>query len=328
MEKLTISVALTTYNGMPYLKQQLQSIENQSLRPDEIVIHDDISSDKTYEFLTEFCAQSTLNIKLKKNHENIGYNLNFSKTLKECSGEFIFICDQDDIWHSNKISFVMDFFKKNPSTDLVIHDLEICDGSMNLINERKIERIKSIADPMDCYCTGMATAIRKNFLDLCIEDYDPKINYDNWLHSCATLLGTKKIIDTPLANYRRHSSAATSKTLVNSPKKNSKLKTMLYTAQGSTSEYLDYEIAKTDKLLAWANKIMPYLSDNKNYKSTLKHSSIDSVKKKSLRFKRRKEVIESKGLTRLSRAIQVYCSGGYQEFNGLKSCIKDIIIAN
>ena len=97
-----ISVAMATYNGEVYLRKQLDSILHQSLPVDEIIICDDQSSDGTVDIIQEYIKQYP-HIHLYKNEQNLGYKRNFKKALSLCSKEYIFLCDQDDIWDSDKV---------------------------------------------------------------------------------------------------------------------------------------------------------------------------------------------------------------------------------
>ncbi|CAA0078929.1 putative protein [BD1-7 clade bacterium] len=324
MQNLTVSIALTTYNGMPYLKDQLASLESQTKKPDEIVIYDDGSTDGSYELLRDFVDQSSIRVVLHRNLDNLGYNKNFAKALSIATGDIVFICDQDDTWHANKIEKVLSIFTKQPRTNLVIHDLDICDGTMNPIGEKKLERINLIGDPMDCYCTGMATAVRREFLSLCLSNYSPPVTYDNWLHKCAQLTSSKYILGVSLADYRRHANAATSKTLINSAKKVTWLDSFLHAARGSTLDYLKYEREKNTRSIEW-------LASNKKALHQKYHIDSDRIEKISknisetnIIYDARINIVKSSGLKRVIKALTLYKNGGYTSFSGTKSLLKDI----
>ncbi|MEH3113316.1 glycosyltransferase [Pedobacter terrae] len=104
MEPL-ISIALCTYNGANFLPQQLDSILNQTYKNIELVIVDDCSKDGTKAILTQY-AERYESIKLHFNDQNIGFNANFQKAIAICSGDFIAISDQDDIWLENKLKLL------------------------------------------------------------------------------------------------------------------------------------------------------------------------------------------------------------------------------
>lgn len=98
---MKISIALCTYNGSKYLVEQLESLKNQTLKADEIVVCDDGSTDNTIQILKQY--EAILKIKLFINNSSLGVTKNFEKAISLCSGDIIFLCDQDDIWESNKI---------------------------------------------------------------------------------------------------------------------------------------------------------------------------------------------------------------------------------
>ncbi len=96
------SVAMCTYNGESYLDEQLQSILEQTEPIDEIVICDDGSIDKTLSIIEKFIKAGTP-IRLILNQKNLGYTRNFEKAICLCSGDIIFLADQDDIWMPEKV---------------------------------------------------------------------------------------------------------------------------------------------------------------------------------------------------------------------------------
>ena len=98
-----ISVCIATYNGEKYIKEQLDSILPQLKKLDEIIISDDKSKDKTLKII------KTLNdsrIKIFTNPKK-GLISNFENAITKSSGDYIFLSDQDDIWHENKIQFYL-----------------------------------------------------------------------------------------------------------------------------------------------------------------------------------------------------------------------------
>lgn len=98
-----ISVALCTFNGEEFISEQLDSILCQSVPVDEIVICDDCSTDTTWQILEQYAAQSQ-KIRLYRNEHNLGYISNFDKALRLCQGDYVFLSDQDDVWHPEKVA--------------------------------------------------------------------------------------------------------------------------------------------------------------------------------------------------------------------------------
>ena len=91
------SIALCTYNGEKFLREQLDSIALQTLLPDELVACDDRSCDSTMEILQEFRERVSFPVHIHQNEENLGSTKNFEKAIKLCSGDIIALCDQADV---------------------------------------------------------------------------------------------------------------------------------------------------------------------------------------------------------------------------------------
>ena len=99
-----ISIAMTTYNGAQFVQAQLRSILEQTRQPDEIIICDDGSRDDTVNIIRHVMETSgTDRIRLVENEENLGYIRNFYKAISLTKGDYIFLADQDDIWHREKL---------------------------------------------------------------------------------------------------------------------------------------------------------------------------------------------------------------------------------
>ena len=103
----TISVAVITFNGEKYVREQLESIKAQSLTPQQVLIFDDCSSDKTVEIISEFIKTNNLSHwKLFKQISNVGWRQNIFEVLMQCDTDIIFWSDQDDVWDNNKIEIL------------------------------------------------------------------------------------------------------------------------------------------------------------------------------------------------------------------------------
>ena len=88
---MKISVVMTTYNGQKYIKKQLESIELQTVKIDEVIIIDDCSNDDTVEIVNEFIHNKQLTgWILEENKNNLGYIENFKKGLSQATGDIIF----------------------------------------------------------------------------------------------------------------------------------------------------------------------------------------------------------------------------------------------
>ena len=110
--KETISVVMGTYNGERFIREQLDSILQQTVPADEIIIQDDCSTDHTYDILLEYTQKYPI-IKLYRNSKNLGVNANFFNAISKAQGDFIAISDQDDIWNKNKLELQIKSIGKN-----------------------------------------------------------------------------------------------------------------------------------------------------------------------------------------------------------------------
>ena len=114
-----ISVCIATYNGALYIKEQLNSILPQLSDNDEIIISDDHSTDDTLQIIRSI---NDKRIKIFINQGEKGYTPNFENALQKALGEYIFLCDQDDIWMENKVSYCINELQ---SYDFIVSDAVI-----------------------------------------------------------------------------------------------------------------------------------------------------------------------------------------------------------
>ena len=112
---MNISIAMATYNGEKYIKEQLQSLSNQTSLPFELVVGDDGSTDATLDILKEFCAHAPFPVRIHQNQANLGFARNFLDTARRCKGDWIAFCDQDDVWLPDKLATVIQAIEHTPN---------------------------------------------------------------------------------------------------------------------------------------------------------------------------------------------------------------------
>lgn len=222
---LMISVAMATYNGKRYIKEQLDSIINQTKLPDEIVIRDDFSKDGTFEFLINY-SKKYPNIKwdIKQNKVNVGYKKNFYAAIIACRGDYIFLSDQDDIWLKDKIAVMLKQMEKGKLL-LLMSNLKSFyqDGCKNRVKEERLglRKIKKSFNLNHCVNTprpGCSFCISKELVNLYKENIDFTIPHDNLLWHIASLQGRVWHLNRVTMKYRRHDTNASNN------KKNSRQK--------------------------------------------------------------------------------------------------------
>ena len=102
MEQKSVSIVLCTFNGEKYLRQQLDTLLQQTYPVLEILVQDDCSTDGTMDILEEYAARHP-QFRICRNAVRLGVNGNFFSAMRKARGEYIAVCDQDDLWAPEKI---------------------------------------------------------------------------------------------------------------------------------------------------------------------------------------------------------------------------------
>lgn len=134
MNSIKTSVALCTFNGDRYLSQQLDSIINQSVKVDEIIICDDSSSDNTINILKQYAKNFPNLISIHINETTLKTVKNFEKAISLTKGDLIFLSDQDDIWVENKVETIVDYFKNINEFKLLFTNGDLIDEEGEKLN--------------------------------------------------------------------------------------------------------------------------------------------------------------------------------------------------
>lgn len=215
-----ISIALCTYNGGSFLSEQLESFLKQTLLPDELVIGDDCSNDKTVKIIEDFAKTAPFPIRLKINEKNLGSTKNFEQTILRCTGDLIFLSDQDDIWLPEKLEKIAAEFEKSDKIGMVFSDAELVgenleplghnlwDFSFTVKERRKAKQQKLLEVLIDRnIVTGATMAFRARFRELFspIPADIPYTIHDAWIALVIAANADVAFIEQPLVKYRQHS---------------------------------------------------------------------------------------------------------------------------
>lgn len=217
-----ISIAMTTYNGEQYIACQMETILKQTLPVDEIVICDDRSTDQTLTILRQIIADNpSANIRLIENEANIGYVRNFHKAISLTSGDYIFLADQDDEWHPDKIERTMQVMKETNASALCTN-CHFIDEHSNIIEKVNnydrnpfIDHVTEKLTPISFYdlvLENIAQGCTYCFLKEVKERY-LRVNSEHLIHDhqimfVASLLGKIYFLNEALLDYRIHSNNA------------------------------------------------------------------------------------------------------------------------
>lgn len=211
----TISIALATYNGEKYIQCQLDSIFSQTYTDFEVVICDDVSTDKTVDLIKEYIAKGA-QIRLYSNERNIGFKKNFEHILTLCTGDYIAFCDQDDIWEPNHLEVLCNNIGNNDcigANSLIIDENGVPQGK-TLLEYWPIHVMPKDAEQLfqhELYSNvvqGAASLIRASLVKQALPIPDSIKYHDYWFALIAGLNGKCKYIKDVVLKYRRHSSNA------------------------------------------------------------------------------------------------------------------------
>lgn len=219
---LTISVALCTFNGEKYIKEQLESIINQTRCPDEIIVFDDSSTDSTVSIVKETLKkQNRIPYSIIVNENNVGYIKNFDLASRKCSCDIVFWADQDDIWFRDRIFKMAKPFEDNSDVVYCYSDAIIVDENLKVLDESFIKKwsisLCMFKDHITWghYPYGCMIAIRSDVLHKCLPFSLP---HDFTVAKNVSGFGRIIEINEPLMYYRRHENALTYH--INNRKKN------------------------------------------------------------------------------------------------------------
>lgn len=197
-----ISVCLATYNGAPYIKEQITSVLNQLLENDELLIADDGSTDNTITII-ESIHDSRLRIVGVGG--KLGVVKNFERVLTEAKGQYVFLCDQDDIWLPNKVEECLQALEKNI---LVVTDCKVVDKSLNEISPSFFQLRNSgkgiLKNIWKNTYLGCCMAFRRELLNIGLPIPAKIPMHDMWLGLLAETQGTVLFLPQNLSLYRRH----------------------------------------------------------------------------------------------------------------------------
>jgi glycosyltransferase involved in cell wall biosynthesis len=217
---MRISVAMCTYNGSRFLREQLESLLAQTLLPDEIVIGDDVSTDDTLDLLEAFsvvAVERGISVRITRNERNLGFAANFDSTLSRTGGDVVFLCDQDDVWHPEKIERMCGEFASRPRlgllhTDARLIDAEGRDMECGLFEALEMSKAEISAEHdgnafevlmRRNTVTGATAAIRREALLGSLPIPEGWI-HDEWLALRCSLTWHVDCIEWPSIGYRQH----------------------------------------------------------------------------------------------------------------------------
>ena len=206
-QKVKISACLITYNQEDYIKQCIEGALSQELDfCYEIVIGDDFSTDRTSEICQSYQRRFPVLIKYRKRDKNIGMIGNWIKTISDCSGDYIALCEGDDYWTDPlKLQKQIDFLEANPEYSICFHQVETInsDGKPLEKNTKIVEDTTDILDLAKGNYIHTPSVVFRN--DFKIPNWFSNATLGDWTLYLISIGHRKiKFINEIMACYRQH----------------------------------------------------------------------------------------------------------------------------
>lgn len=327
---MKISIAMATYNGAKYLKEQLDSFVVQTLLPDELVVCDDGSKDETVEILQSFAELAPFDVHIHCNPKNLGYAQNFNRALSLCSGEMVFLSDQDDVWFPDKIKTIVKIAEDDSLNQVFMNDAELTFKDLQQTGLTKLGQIRTAGMSDRTFVMGCCAAIKKSFLKDILPVPNEYNAHDSWIVNMADGLGRKRIIEKTLQYYRRHGDNE-SEFIANSTRKINKITYLwqqIYLRANKDSintlvdskERINCIIIRLEQMLASVGLGFASIDDINKYMNEL----ICAREATQMRIK----ILRTPSIKRISLIISMLVSGRYGYFQGMKSALSDTLFNN
>jgi len=213
---LKVAILLSSYNGEKYLKEQLDSLLNQTHHSIETIARDDGSKDNSYGIMQHY------DIKLLENRDNLGVKGSFENLLKyaldHSNAEYFMFCDQDDVWKSDKVAQTLAKMQEMEETygeiPLLVHsDLEVVNEQLETIAE-SMWAYEAIMPQHNTFSrlliqntiTGCTMMSNRSLAQLALPIPSQAIMHDWWMGLVASQFGKIDYLAQSTMKYRQHSS--------------------------------------------------------------------------------------------------------------------------
>lgn len=201
---------MTTYNGIRYIEEQLESIVNQEREADEVLIFDDGSNDGTPEFIEKYIIKNKLNNtwKVIVNEENKGWRRNFVEGIWSSTGDLVFPCDQDDIWHKDKLKVMEDIMINNPQIKVLTTNVtNLYDNSKREQSSDQNEKLEKVSWTKHIFkvdAPGCVFCIRKEIVEKSKNYYNVEYAHDDYFWKLGLFADGLYNYNKDMIDYRRH----------------------------------------------------------------------------------------------------------------------------
>ena len=213
-----LSVAICTYNGARFIHEQITSVLGQTMPVDEIVLCDDCSTDDTLHVVENMKKNANVTFRVFRNEKNIGFRKNFFNAIELCKGDLVFLADQDDIWHPNKVETIVNWFDRHPDKQVVFTDASLIDERGAAIDgglwqrfgfDKEKQRFFNHGCALDIWmwsnrATGATMAVKKGFVETLSWRDSADMYHDHIIAWQGVISHSIGYLSEKLMNYRLH----------------------------------------------------------------------------------------------------------------------------
>lgn len=220
METPIVYILLAAYNGRPFIREQIDSLLMQDYPSIKIVLSDDGSSDGTDQILDEYAQKFPSKILRYRSGVRFGCaQKHFMHLLGQFQNHpYIMFCDQDDVWHTDKVSKTlkaMQQLENGKQVPALVHtDLRVVDGALQEISpsfwrHSNLDGSRLALNQLlvQNVVTGCAMMINSSLAQLaCKSIPDEMLMHDWWLALIASICGKSGYLSETTIDYRQHGS--------------------------------------------------------------------------------------------------------------------------
>lgn len=219
MPDVVVDILLATFRGERWLPAQLDSLLAQTLTNWRVIARDDGSDDNTRSILESYAARHPGRfLILPHDGRNLRACGNFFELLRHSTAPYVAFCDQDDVWHPERLAHGLSTVKSSekslpPGTPVLAHgDLRVVDAELQPIASSfaRLQRLDLRKGGsfrrllMQNVVTGCTVTINRALALRAFPVPGGAIMHDYWLALVAAAFGRCVVQDGTLVDYRQH----------------------------------------------------------------------------------------------------------------------------
>ena len=296
--------------------------------PSQAAISIDRSSDRTLAILESFAKHAPFDVRLFRNDRSLGYAQNFSRALSLCSGELVFLSDQDDVWLENKIKIIEEIALSDESNQVFMNDAALTWKDLTPTGLTKLGQIWSAGLSESDFVMGCCAAVRAPFLASVLPVPSGYPAHDSWIVGFADGLRRRRLIERSLQLYRRHVGSV-SAFAANRPTALGKMRYALgrlranigsdyFSELRTKSRHVHLMRDRADALLRTDNDHEGWMEDLPRF--------IHQLDERRGAMQKRIELLGRRRLERVWPVAKMVWRGEYRYFNGTWTALQDCLL--